>query len=163
MFVLPLPLLWVVITSIAGGSTDRLITAVTALAALWLGAVLNRSGLQAEAEFHRRKIATAPATPRKTIGAILVAGGTFLTAAFLVGNGFTVGAIAGALAGLGSLMHYGTDPRGDKGVASASHGYTTEEIVERLGDIVGLVRGARADQRHGQPYLRNEPCCGYRR
>ncbi|MEM7082398.1 MAG: 5-bromo-4-chloroindolyl phosphate hydrolysis family protein [Pseudomonadota bacterium] len=132
LFVLPLPLLWVVVTAIASGATDRLITAVVALGLCWLGAMLNRSGLQAEAEFRRRKIATAPATPRKTLGAILIAAGTFLTAAFLVGNGFTVGAIAGALAGLGSIMHYGTDPRGDKGVAKATHGYTTEEIVDAL-------------------------------
>lgn len=132
LFVLPLPLLWVVVSSIAGGDTDRLITAVTALAALWAGAVFNRSGLQAEAEFRRRKIATAPATPRKTLGAVLVAGGTFLAAGFLVGHGVVVGAVAGALAGLGSLMHYGADPRGHKGVKSASHGYTTEEIVEAL-------------------------------
>ncbi len=132
LFVLPMPLLWVVISSIASGNTDRLITAVTALALIWLGAILNRSGLQAEAEFRRRKIASAPATPRKTLGALLVAVGTFLVSAFLVGHGFTVGAIAGALAGIGSIMHYGADPRGDKGVSSASHGYTTEEIVEAL-------------------------------
>ena len=132
LFILPLPLLWVVVSSIAGGHTDRLITAVTALAVAWLGAVLNRSGLQAEAEFRRRKIATAPITPRKTLGAVLIGTATFLTAAFLVGHGFTVGAIAGALAGLGSIMHYGADPRGNKGVTGASHGYTTEEIIEAL-------------------------------
>lgn len=132
LFVLPLPLLWVVISAIASGNSDRLVTATVALALAWFGAVLNRSGLQAEAEFRRRKIATAPSTPRKTVGALLVGVSTFLTTTFLVGHGFTVGAIAGVLAGLGSVMHYGTDPRGDKGVKGASHGYTTEEIVEAL-------------------------------
>ncbi|MFK8032218.1 MAG: 5-bromo-4-chloroindolyl phosphate hydrolysis family protein [Gammaproteobacteria bacterium] len=132
LFVLPSPLLWVVVASMASGQTDRLITAVTALSLAWLGAILNRSGLQAEVEFRRRKIATAPSTPRKTLGAVLVGAATFLTSAFLVGHGFTVGAIAGALAALGSVMHYGADPRGNKGVTGGSHGYTTEEVVEAL-------------------------------
>lgn len=132
LFVLPFPLLWVVFSAIAGGHSEQLLTAAAALGLAWFGAALNRSGLQAEAEFRRRKIATAPATPRKTVGAMLIGVSTFITTAFLVGHGFTVGAIAGGLALAGSLMHYGVDPRGNKGVTEASHGYTTEEIVEAL-------------------------------
>lgn len=132
LFVLPLPLLWVVVSALANGHSGRLLVALTALALLWLGALLNRSGLQAEREFRRQKIATAPGTPKKTLGALLVGLGTFVSMAMLVENGLITGIVAGVLATTGAILHYGTDPRGSKGVKKASHGFTTEEIVAAL-------------------------------
>ena len=133
LFVLPIPLLWVVMRSLANGEADQLLASISALSLLWLGALLNRSGLRAEVEYKRRKIATAPGTPKKTIAAVLVGGGTFITMAFLVNNGFIVSAVAGFLAAIGAMFHYGVDPRGSKGVTGATHGYTTTEIIEALG------------------------------
>ncbi|NNF17619.1 MAG: 5-bromo-4-chloroindolyl phosphate hydrolysis protein [Gammaproteobacteria bacterium] len=134
LFVLPLPLLWVVLTTLINGQSGRLMFSLIALALLWLGAILNRNGLQAERSFRRQKIATAPATPKKTLGAVLVGLGTFVTMTALVGNGLVVGAIAGALATFGAILHYGTDPRGSKGVKAATHGFSTAEIVAALSD-----------------------------
>ncbi len=133
LFVLPLPLVWVAIQSLLGGESNRLLASLAALGLLWSGAIINRKGLQAEAEFRRRRIASASGTPRKTLAALLVAAGTFIAMAFLGGgNDFIVSVVAGVLAAFGCTLHYGADPRGSKGVKTGSHGFTTEEIVEAL-------------------------------
>lgn len=134
LFLLPVPLVWVTIAAFAGNDTDRFLSALISLGLLWCGALLNRSGLQAEANFRRRKIATAPRTPRKTLGALFVGLGVFFCTGFVIDRGLVPSLVGGALAALGAWLAYGTDPRRDKVAATASHGYTTEEIVATLQD-----------------------------
>ncbi len=132
LFLLPLPLVGVAASSFASGDSGRLVLSLVAMACLFAAATLNRAGLRAEAEFRRRRIASAPRTPRKTLAAALLACGTFVCAAYLIPRGIVTGAIAGVLAALGAVLAYGPDPRGHKGDIQSGHGFSTEEIVAAL-------------------------------
>lgn len=132
LYVLPLPLVAVAIRAFSAGQSGLLLGSVLALALLWTGAALNRSGLRAEAEFRRRKIATAPRTPRKLLAAVLVAAGCFVTTFAVIDRGLLAALLAAGMGAAGALLAYGTDPRGEKGGVTASHGYSTEEIVAAL-------------------------------
>ncbi len=132
LYLLPLPLAAVAVRAFSTGDSAKLIVTLVALACLWLGALLNRSGLRAEAQFRRRAIAAAPRTPRKVIAAILVGIGSFIGAAAVAQLGLISGVVAGVMAFAGTLLAYGIDPRGDKIPEGSTGGYSTEEIVTAL-------------------------------
>ncbi|MEM6639120.1 MAG: 5-bromo-4-chloroindolyl phosphate hydrolysis family protein [Pseudomonadota bacterium] len=139
LYLLPLPLVAVALSAFSGGDSARLIAALMALGLLWSGAALNRSGLKAEAEFRRRRIAVAPRTPRKTMAAIMVALGAGWSAFALAQIGVVSSAVAAVLALIGTVLAYGADPRGTKGAAASVAGYSTEEIVAALSEAEAKV------------------------
>ena len=132
LYALPLPLAAVAIRAFSDDQTARLIATLIALALLWLGATLNRSGLRAESQFRRRRIAAAPRTPRKFLAAVLVGLGAGWSALAVAQMHWATSAIAGAMALAGTLLAYGFDPRGDKIATGSTGGYTTQEIVTAL-------------------------------
>ena len=132
LYLLPLPLAAVAVRAFSSGESAKLLVTLVALGCLWGGAVLNRSGLRAEAVFKRRRIAAAPRTPRKVIAAILIGIGGFISAAAVARFGPINGALAGVAAFAGTLLAYGIDPRGDKIAEGSTGGYSTEEIVTAL-------------------------------
>lgn len=141
LYLLPVPLLVPVVRALLAGDLARLLAVAGALGLFALGAAAVRQGLVAEAHYRRRRIATAPRTPRKMLGATLVAGGVFVCRWLVVDNSPAF-ALAVALAALaGCLLLYGTDPRGSRGAAAASHGYTTEEIVAALEEAEAKIAG----------------------
>lgn len=144
LYLLPLPLAAVAVRAFSSGDSAKLIVTVIALACLWLGATLNRSGLRAEAQFRRRAIAAAPRTPRKVIAAVLVGIGSFIGAAAVAKLGLISGAVAGVMAFAGTLLAYGIDPRGDKIPEGSTGGYSTEEIVTALTQAEAKIRDIEA-------------------
>lgn len=132
LYVLPLPLAAVAVRALASGDNSSLLASLVALACLWSGAVMNRSGLQAETQFRRRRIAAAPRTPRKALAAVLVGVGSAVCAIWLADLGLLVGVVAGVMALVGTLLAYGLDPRQDKIADGSTAGYSTEEIVSAL-------------------------------
>ncbi len=111
LFVLPLPLIAVLLASVVGGEILRMLISAGCLAGFVAAAVLMRKGLSEEIAFsQRRHVAKAPA-PLKMISSLLVGLATGVSAALLSSNGlleatgFGLGAMAGA------LLFYGLDPR----------------------------------------------------
>ncbi|MEO1574141.1 MAG: 5-bromo-4-chloroindolyl phosphate hydrolysis family protein, partial [Pseudomonadota bacterium] len=132
LYALPLPLAAVAVRAFSRGDSAMLIATLIALALLWSGAALNRSGLRAEKQFHRRRIAAAPRTPRKILAAVLVGLGAGWSALAVAQIGLVSSLLAGAMALAGTLLAYGLDPRGDKIAQGTTGIYTTEEIVTAL-------------------------------
>ncbi len=109
LFLLPLPLLAVLLGQIVDGKVFAALTTAGALAGFYTGAGLVRKGLIQELILkQRRHIANRP-TPFKLLGSALVSAATFATA-WLLGDVSvfeSLGYAAGALGG--SLLLYGLD------------------------------------------------------
>lgn len=152
LFLLPLPVAATLVVALSRGNGALIFGSGIALGLLVAGAILNRSGLRAEAEFHRRKIATAPRTPRKTLAAVLVAAGTAATSLLAAGQGLWVAGSFAGLAFLGAVLAYGRDPRGAKGDVGGAHGYSVEEIIATVEEAEGKLAAIDAASR-GIPNL----------
>ncbi|MFK8017685.1 MAG: 5-bromo-4-chloroindolyl phosphate hydrolysis family protein [Gammaproteobacteria bacterium] len=150
LYALPLPLAAVAVRAFSTGDSAKLMVTLVALACLWGGAALNRSGLRAEAIFRRRRIAAAPRTPRKVIAAIVIGIGSFISAAAVAQLGMISGVIAGLAAAAGTVLAYGVDPRGDKIEAGSTGGYSTEEIVSALTQAEAKIQAIEESSREIQ-------------
>lgn len=111
LFLLPLPVLAVLLGKIVDGQLIGALITAGVLAGFYSGAALVRRGLvQDKILQQRRHVARVP-TPFKLIGSALVAAATFATATVLGSSSLleAIGYTAGALAG--TLMFYGFDTR----------------------------------------------------
>ena len=72
MFLLPLPVLFAAIASLARGHLGGLLGNAAGYALFLVGALLLRQGLLSEAEYDRRRVAKAP-WPLKTLGGGVIA------------------------------------------------------------------------------------------
>lgn len=111
LFIAPLPLIWAAFTT---GPTGLLLN-LLALGILLLAAWLTREGILAEEAYAARRVARAPAAPRKLIASVLTGLGLGL-AGFAAGGGVLAPVI---YAGVGGLLHslaFGLDPMRDKGM-----------------------------------------------
>lgn len=132
LFLLPLPLIPALFIVLIKGDFTRLLVYLITFALFLGGALLTRSGLQAQAEYNRRKIARAPKIPFKNIGAVTVSLATFVCAYLAVRHQLAFSVALGLLTSFGFYLTYGLDPRRDKAIAVNSHGYTTAEVVEAI-------------------------------
>ncbi len=111
LFILPLPLLSVLLAALVEGNLGRLFLSAAALSLYFTAGVLMRRGMLDELAFHERRHATASPLPRKLLAALLAGAGTCLSSLWLAGNssletlGYSLGTIAGA------VLLYGLDPR----------------------------------------------------
>lgn len=111
LFMLPLPLVAVLLASVVGGELLRMITSAGCLATFVAAALLMRKGLLEEYAFsQRRHVVKAPA-PLKLLASLLVGVATGVSAMVLSGNGLFDAVGFGAGAAAGSLLLYGLDPR----------------------------------------------------
>ena len=111
MFLPPIPMVFMAINDGALGLT----LALTSAAILILGAWLLREGLKAEAAFDERKVARAPAMPRKIFAACLAAIGIAIAA--FKNDGGLVAPILFGLVTLGlHVAAFGIDPLRSKGM-----------------------------------------------
>ncbi|MEM7707855.1 MAG: 5-bromo-4-chloroindolyl phosphate hydrolysis family protein [Pseudomonadota bacterium] len=111
LFVLPLPLLAVVLAAVVSGDLLRLASSAGCLAIFMTAAVLMRKGMLEEMAFaQRRHVIKAPA-PLKLLSSLLVGGATTLSALTLSANGLFDAVAFGLGALSGSLLLYGLDPR----------------------------------------------------
>ncbi|MDS4027972.1 MAG: 5-bromo-4-chloroindolyl phosphate hydrolysis family protein [Candidatus Contendobacter sp.] len=131
MFLLPLPVLFAVIASLARGSLGGLLGNATGYALFLVGALLLRHGLLTEAEYGRRRVAKAP-WPLKTLGGGVIALATGVTA-YLGANQPLVMAIAFGLAALlGCYLNYGFDPMAAKRFTDRDGVDITDRVLEAL-------------------------------
>lgn len=134
LFLLPLPVLITAIASMLRGAVfDTLVTG-GAFALYMIGALVARQGFHLEGEYERRKIARAPTTPFKTIGAILISSATgvlnWWTESFAL-SGIPESVLVAVIAFLGFALYYGLDPRKDK-AGGISLGVTIDEVLDAL-------------------------------
>lgn len=131
MFLLPLPVLFAAVASLARGNLAGLFDNTVCYGLFLGGALLLRRGLRTEAEYDRRRVAKAP-WPLKTFGGSLIALATGLTA-WSSAHYHPVMAVAFALAALlGCHLTYGFDPRGAKRFTDSEGVDTTDRVLEAL-------------------------------
>jgi hypothetical protein len=157
LYVLPLPLVPALVISLLRGEYAQLAGHAAGLALLLGGAVLARRGLRAEAEPRRRRFVRPSRLPRKALGGLLVAAGVAVTALLSIGHPWPVALGLAAAAAAGFVLAYGIDPRRQRRVAAAGHGYTAEEIaqaVEEAEAAIGRIEAASRQIRAGELSLR---------
>jgi hypothetical protein len=136
---LVLPLVW----GLVSGDVADVVALAIGLVVIYLGTFLLESGLAKEAEYHARDLANAPRVPRKLLGAIVVAIGVFVCSLGASSAGMALSLLLGALAGVGGLMTYGTDPTRNKGLApelARKAGVRTEQVIEAVTEAEGKLR-----------------------
>ncbi|MCP1334999.1 5-bromo-4-chloroindolyl phosphate hydrolysis family protein [Futiania mangrovi] len=145
LHLLPLPLIFAALGSLAGGRLGELALEVCGFVGLMAGAILVRQGLVRERDYNRRTVARAPRLPRKLLGAALygVSTGAVVLA---TGMGLSVAAVAASGAALGVAFVYGLDPRRDKAVQGAG-GVTTAEVEETVRTALAKIAGIDAAAR----------------
>lgn len=156
LYLLAMPLLPTLFIVPFSGDLVKLLTYYGAFISFIAGARFMKAGLVAEAEFHKRKVAVAPRTPRKLIGSLFTGAGTFICSWLAMGHSLLYAGVLGALTVAGAALFYGRDPKGMKQAEAGSHGYTAEEILAALKeaeDKIRSIEGAALDIRN--PELTN--------
>lgn len=131
LFLLPTPVLIRAIFAIFGGKILLLAWCLILYAVFIVGATLVKRGLALEAQYKARRIAKASLLPYKTAGSLVLGLATIATAWGLVGHGLFLSIAFGIGAVAGSLMLYGLDPMGAKGV-STDGGVDSVKVVAAL-------------------------------
>ena len=132
LYILPLPLLLVVITSMVQGRFVTLLSSAIALGLTWLAAWFLQQGSRYQWESRRRKWARPTRVPWRFSAAVFCGIAAFIITSILVGHNLLVGIAAGLAAFAGIVMTYGFDPQYDRNQEVSRLGVTTEEIVEAL-------------------------------
>ncbi len=138
-----------IVTGMLSGTTGKVLGALLAIAALQLAARLVRRGRLAERDYADRAITKAP-PPLKTAGHVLVGLAGFCLATIAGGQPMLLGILAGGIMGFASLLAYGMDPRGDKGLDAAMAeraGLKVEAVLEALEEARGKVSAIETEAR----------------
>lgn len=131
MFLLPLPVLFAAIASLARGDLGGLLGNAAGYGLFLAGALLLRRGLLAEAEYERRRVSRAP-WPLKTLGGGVAALATGVTAWLGAGQHPVMAVAFGLAALLGCYLTYGFDPRAAKRFTDRDGVDTTDRVLEAL-------------------------------
>lgn len=149
LFIAPLPLIWAAFTT---GPTGLLMN-LLALGALLLAAWLTREGILAQEAYEARRVARAPAAPRKLLGSVLTGLGLGL-AGYASDGGFVAPLIYTAVGGALHLMAFGLDPMRDKGMEGVDKLQTDRvaRVVDQAEDYLKEMRDAikRAGDREAE-------------
>jgi hypothetical protein len=138
-----------VITGLLVGNPARMIGALATIAALQIAARLIRRGRMAEHDYAERSITKAP-PPLKLAGHVLVAAAGFAIASVAGSLPVVLGIAAGGLMGYASILAYGMDPKGDKGLDAAMAeraGLRTEAVIQALDEARGKVQAIEVEAR----------------
>lgn len=131
LFLLPLPVLSAAIIALARGHLVEFLGNTAGYALFLTGALLLRRGLLREADYDRRRIARAP-YPLKTLGNILIALATGVTAGFGVHHHPVIAVAFGLIALLGCYLSYGFDPLAAKRFTDPDGIDATDRVLETL-------------------------------
>lgn len=131
LFLLPLPLLVVIVKNIFTGDTGNLLPAVVAAVMYFYGAWLARRGLSIEKIYKRKKVAVPPTLPRKLIGGTMFAVATFIVSKYVRNSDLIFASLMGLGAFVGFTLAYGLDPRKAKG-SGGFEGYSTQDVIAAL-------------------------------
>ncbi len=130
LFLLPLPLLVVIIQSLVAGQLVQLLASLSSLGGLWISAWLLKRAHYYEWESNRRKWFRSSRFPWRYTAATLTGCSVFVIAVFLQSHDIFISTIAALIAFSGILLRYGFDPQHDKNKNTSLVGVTTEELVE---------------------------------
>lgn len=147
MFLLPLPVLFAAIASLARGSLSGLFDNAVCYGLFLAGALLLRRGLRSEVEYDRRRVARAP-WPLKTIGGGVIALATGLTAWSGAHYPPVMAGAFGLTALLGCYLSYGFDPRGAKRFTDNEGVDTTDRVLEALTQAEQSIAAIEKATRH---------------
>ncbi|RUQ35119.1 MAG: hypothetical protein EKK71_13860 [Candidatus Competibacteraceae bacterium] len=131
MFLLPLPVLFAAITSLARGQLLNLLGDAAGYGLFLGGALLLRRGLLLAVDYDRRRVAKAP-LPFKTLGCGVIALATGVTAWLGAGQNPLVAVAFGLAALLGCYLSYGFDPRTAKRFTDRDGVDVTDRVLEAL-------------------------------
>lgn len=131
MFLLPLPVLFAAVASLARGDLGGLFDNAIGYGLFLAGALLLRRGLRLEAEYDRRRVAKAP-WPLKTLGGGVIALATGLTAWSGAHYPPAMAGAFGLVALLGCYLSYGFDPRIAKRFTDRDGVDVTNRVLEAL-------------------------------
>ncbi len=155
LYLLPTLLIFGTIKAFASGNLAGILVNAGAYAAYIVAGRMLRRGLQAEIEYHDRRVALAPKWPLKNLAAIVTAATTFLLAWLGAHNSLGVSMAFGAGAFLGMGLCYGFDPRGQK-MAGGTHGFTVEEIANTIASAEKVILSIeQANHRIRNPEFNN--------
>ncbi len=132
LFLVPLPLLIVIVSGLMTGSFFRILSAACALGLAWTAGWFLRQARRYEIEATRRKWARATRVPWRFSAAVFAGGSALLVTTLLMEHNLFVGLLAAIGGFAGVVLAYGFDPQYDSKQNVARFGVTTEEIVEAL-------------------------------
>ena len=152
MFLLPLPVLFAAIASLARGNLGGLLGNAAGYGLFLAGALLLRRGLLTEADYDRRQVAKAP-YPLKTLGGGIIALATGVTAYLGARYPSIIAAAFGLAALLGCYLSYGFDPRAAKRFTDSDGVDTTDRVLEALAQAersIAAIEQATRDIRNAE-------------
>ncbi|NBB72001.1 MAG: hypothetical protein GVY33_17020 [Alphaproteobacteria bacterium] len=129
-----LPVVFVVpaLMTLTAGRGVALLALLAGTALVVAAGVLVRRGLDASADYERRRIAAAP-PPYRLAGALAVGLAFLLVGWFAARYGPLTGIVLGALGTAATVVTYGLDPRAAKGLdAAAATGVRGERLIEAI-------------------------------
>jgi 5-bromo-4-chloroindolyl phosphate hydrolysis protein len=146
LFLLPVPLLFAVLTALIAGDLTGLAFAGGALACLWGAGALALRALVAEARYSLGEISHPPAMPLKLLSAAMTALGVALAA---VAGGHTAASalVFAALGALGHVAFYGRDLRPRRIHVAVVEGIDSAAVTLQLEQAYGRLRGIESAAR----------------
>jgi len=131
LFLMPMPVLIAAVIHLVKGDILASLTAGALFAGFMVAATVARHGFKLESKFKQKKLAKAPGTPFKSVGALILSITTGLTA-FLLSDYSLLGSILmGGVTMMAFYLAYGMDPRQDK-TGNISLGVSADEVFEAL-------------------------------
>ena len=130
LYVLPLPLLIVIVHSLTTGNFRQLVLSLCTLGGIWLSAWFLKRAHYYEWESNRRKWTRSSRFPWRSAASTLTGISVFVITFGIVGHNIFIAALGGILASAGVILRYGLDPQFDGDKDASLFGITTEELVE---------------------------------
>ncbi len=149
LLIAPVPLLIAGLLEVFGGDALAALAEIGGFALLILGAWLLNEGIRAEEAYAARKIARAPALPRKALAAALA--GLGVGVAQIGGAGLLAALIFGAMTAAAHVVAFGLDPMRTKGIDGIDAAETERvalaiEGAEALVAEIGTAAATTADR-----------------
>ncbi len=118
------------------------LTSVAAFFAVVFSTEVIKAGLKAEQAYDQRNIARAPALPRKSIGAALIALTFLIEAKFGVGTDWLTAIGLAIAGGVGSVLAFGLDPMKSKGISTDNRyaAHRAADAIERAQNYLDEIR-----------------------
>lgn len=132
LFVLPLPLLLVILHSLVTGNPGALLAALGSLGFFWCAAWFLRRAHYLEWKSRQKKWHRSSRFPWRYMASLLTGAGVFTVSLLLLQHHAVVAVIAALLGVAGVVLRYGVDPQHDRSKDTNLVGITTEELIEIL-------------------------------
>lgn len=129
------------------GEADMALGSLGGILALQAGAWLIRRGRLAALEYEERSITKAP-PPRKLAGSVMVGLAAFSLSYIADGQSLILSLVVAGLMGFASVLAYGRDPRGGKGLdpgLAERAGLKPEAVIAALEEARAKVRAIETD------------------